>query len=210
MFSNKFVHKQIALAVIACAPLLATAQTVSSGPAPTTAPVTAPNVSGPTNANPSSALTAVGNASASAPAVQPRQSVTAAEIASINERMAVLSARLAEMELLAKISSKSGEIKRLKGGLEVTDDGYIPSVVDINGVDGNLWSTLSMQGGNIQTVRVGDRVGRWVVRAITIDSVTVQSGKESLRLAFGTYTPSAQPNMGLPAGGMQPPLPTIR
>lgn len=138
--------------------------------------------------------------------VSPRQSVSASEIAAINERMAVMSARLQELELQAKIASKTEEIRRFKGAPDAYDDGYTPSVLDINGVDGKLWATLYMQGGNVQTVRVGDRVGAWVVRAITIDSVTVQRGKDSVRLAFGTYSaPPATP--GLPGGGMQPPLP---
>ena len=138
--------------------------------------------------------------------VNPRQSVTAAEIAAINERMAVMSARLQELELQAKIASKTEEIRRFKGTPDVYDDGYTPSVLDINGVDGKLWATLYMQGGNVQTVRVGDRVGAWIVKAITIDSVTVQRGRDAVRLAFGTYAaPPAAP--GLPGGGMQPPLP---
>jgi len=168
-------------------------------------------------------ITAVHAQSASSPGsspqqpqnITPRQSAAADEIRAINERMAVMSARLQELELQAKIAAKSNEIRRFRGSDVLHDDGHTPSVIDINGVDGKLWATLHMQGGNEKTVRVGDRVGTWVVRAITIDTVTVQRGRETVRLAFGTHSPQRnQPGLpglpglsGLPSGGLPPPLP---
>lgn len=161
-----------------------------------------------------------------APSVQPVPQVVqaapivsreAAEIASINERIAVMSARFAELEMQAKISAKRAEIdKSMDSGKSSSfvDETFIPSVREISGIDGKIWAILNVQGGNIQTARVGDKVGGWRVTEIQSDSVTVRKGKENVRLSFGLDTPQAptaqmsgMPGMpGMP--GALPPYPT--
>jgi len=131
----------------------------------------------------------------------------AARIAEINERIAVMSAQLAELEMQSKIYAKRNEIEKsheLSRGLSMGDN-FIPSVKEINGIDGKIWAVLNVGWGNTQTVRVGDRVGPWVVSEILPDSVTVRRGNDKLRLSFGmmaqqqpSATTAAPMNNGLP------------
>ena len=140
-----------------------------------------------------------------------RNSVSASEIALINERMSVMQATLAELELQVKIASKRDEMRKLNSGPIVADDGFTPSVVEIGGVDGKLTANLLMQGGNVQAVRVGDRIGGWQIKEITIDSLTMAKGKESKRLAFGTAVAQPQPSTPpIPGMPMQAPVPFLR
>ncbi|MDZ4123389.1 MAG: hypothetical protein U1E02_04315 [Hydrogenophaga sp.] len=140
-----------------------------------------------------------------------RNSVSASEIALINERMSVMQASLAELELQVKMATKRDELRKLNSGPIVADDGFTPSVVEIGGMDGKLTANLMMQGGNVQAVRVGDRIGGWQIKDITIDSLTMVKGKESKRLAFGTAV--AQPQLvtpPIPGAPMQAPVPFMR
>ncbi|PZO21602.1 MAG: hypothetical protein DCF26_01385 [Burkholderiales bacterium] len=140
-----------------------------------------------------------------------RNSVSASEIALINERMSVMQASLAELELQVKMATKRDELRKLNSGPIVADDGFTPSVVEIGGMDGKLTANLMMQGGNVQAVRVGDRIGGWQIKDITIDSLTMVKGKESKRLAFGTAV--ATPQMAtppIPGAPMQAPVPFMR
>ncbi len=140
-----------------------------------------------------------------------RNSVSASEIALINERMSVMQASLAELELQVKMATKRDELRKLNSGPIVADDGFTPSVVEIGGMDGKLTANLMMQGGNVLAVRVGDRIGGWQIKDITIDSLTMVKGKESKRLAFGTAV--AQPQMAtppIPGAPMQAPVPFMR
>lgn len=124
------------------------------------------------------------------------------EIADINENIAVLTARLAQLEVRSKIAQKEAEILKANSpaaGMPGMDD-FIPTVAYIDGVDGKLKASLYVQGGNLQSVKVGDTVASWKVKDIKMDSVTVQKGKEVIRLSFGSFSSSkenaadAQPN----------------
>ncbi len=118
----------------------------------------------------------------------------ATEIADINERIAVLSARLAELEVESKIAQKRAEIdktKNIDSGPNGSDN-FIPTVAHIDGVDGKLKASLYMQGGALQSVRVGDTVGSWKIKDIKMDAVTLQKGKEVKRLGFGSYSSSME------------------
>lgn len=126
----------------------------------------------------------------------------AAEIAAINERLAVMTARLAELEMEAKIATKRSEIIKSNALPSMVDETFIPSVLEISGIDGKIWAVLNVHGGNTQTVRVGDRVGAWRVTAINSDSVTVKNKSEVLRLAFGISAP--QPQSASMSGGLPP------
>lgn len=153
-------------------------------------------------------------APAAAPAAVPapmtvvQPSREAARIAEINERIAVMSAQLAELEMQAKISSKRTEIEKAQEasrGIAV-DENFIPSVKEINGIDGRIWAVLNVAGGNTQTVRVGDRVGAWHVTQILADSVTVKRGNDTMHLSFGFSTPQPQAAV-MPGQGGLPPFP---
>lgn len=131
-----------------------------------------------------------------------KTSAAANEIADINERLAVLTARLAELELQSKIATKKEEINKANNPLSASgSDSFVPTVMDIDGVDGKLRASLYVQGGNTQSVRVGDKVGSWKVKEIKMDSVTVQKGKDIVRLGFGSYSPEPTANasgVGIP------------
>lgn len=194
MFSPKFTRKAWLCAVFAVS-VSAQAQVPGQAPAAAAGPSVAPP---------------------SAPPAQHKPSREAAEIAVINERIAVMAAQLAEMEMLAKIAAKQSEIKAAKQfGKESSftqDDSFMPSVNEISGIDGRIWAVLNVRAGNTQTVRVGDRVGGWRVVEILADSVTVQRGAEKARLAFGTNVPQQQPtapggSLGATPAGL-PPYPT--
>jgi type IV pilus biogenesis protein PilP len=116
------------------------------------------------------------------------------EIADINENIAVLTARLAQLEVRSKIAQKEAEILKANNpaaGMPGMDD-FIPTVAYIDGVDGKLKASLYVQGGNLQSVKVGDTVSSWKVKDIKMDSVTVQKGKDVIRLGFGSYSSSKE------------------
>ena len=113
----------------------------------------------------------------------------AVQIADINERLALLTAQLAELEMKTKIADKQVELSKAinPSTPSMYSDNYVPSVDFIDGVDGKYKASLFVQGGNTQSVRVGDKVGAWKVKEIKMDSVTVQKGKEIVYLGFGAY-----------------------
>jgi len=116
------------------------------------------------------------------------------EIADINENIAVLTARLAQLEVRSKIAQKEAEILKANNpgaGMPGMDD-FIPTVAYIDGIDGKLKASLYVQGGNLQSVKVGDTVSSWKVKDIKMDSVTVQKGKDVIRLGFGSYSSSKE------------------
>lgn len=135
-----------------------------------------------------------------------RTQVIAEEIAVMNERAASLAAELAELELMAKLAAKRAEIAIANGTVKPADD-FIPSVVAIDGVDGKLRATLNMHGGNIVTVRGGESIGVWKVAKIGIDSVTIQRGREVVRLGFGSYAPTPPLTQRSAAGSVSTPAP---
>lgn len=186
MFANKFLMQFIGLGALAAAvmsiasaqPVVATAEATPQAAASPTAP--APVVP--------------------APSIATRNSAAASAIANINERMSVKEAELAELELDAKIVNKRAEIDSLRRGPSAPlDDGINPTVLEIGGADGKLTASLVMYGGNVQTVRVGDMVGGWEVRRITVDALTLARGKETKRLAFGASPAPVAAPVGMPA-----------
>lgn len=205
MFANKTVFLKVCIlgSLVLCSAAASAQQVPAAEPGvPADLAVNAPTLAAPTAARP---------AVPAAPIVM-RNSVSAGKIAEINERMSVMQATLAELELQVKIVAKNEEIRRLNAGPLPTDDGFTPSVVEIGGMDGKLTANLQMQGGNLQTVRVGDKLGGWLIKAITIDSLTMARGKETKRLAFGTAiaTPASTGTMPMPGNSLQAPLPMMR
>lgn len=125
---------------------------------------------------------------------RPKPSREAAEIAAINERLAVMAAQLAELEMRSKMASIKSEMEK-NSTVSAVDAYFVPSVAEISGIDSNIWAVLNVQGGNTQRVKKGDTVGVWRVEDIQADSVTVRKGKEVHRLSFGnaTFQPAPAP-----------------
>lgn len=208
MFANEFLRSAVAVAALLLIGSTATAQSAATGASAVPADLVQAEQQRPVA--PSAPAVAV---APPAPATPPamRNSVSASEIALINERMSVMQATLAELELQVKMATKRDELRKLNSGPITADDGFTPSVVEIGGMDGKLTANLMMQGGNVQAVRVGDRIGGWQIKDITIDSLTMAKGKETKRLAFGTAV--AQPQMTtppIPGAPMQAPVPFMR
>lgn len=211
MFASDSLRSAVAVAALLLIGSTATAQSAATGANAVPADLVQAAQQRPVV--PSAPALVVATPAPPAPATPPamRNSVSASEIALINERMSVMQASLAELELQVKMATKRDELRKLNSGPIVADDGFTPSVVEIGGMDGKLTANLMMQGGNVQAVRVGDRIGGWQIKDITIDSLTMVKGKESKRLAFGTAV--AQPQMAtppIPGAPMQAPVPFMR
>lgn len=121
----------------------------------------------------------------------------AQEIARINERIAILSAQLAEIELQSRIATKQAEITKLTTpqpreamptspvitAEDLVDDNA-PTIREISGVDGQLYATLVMGDGSVQSVRAGDQVGDWKIDQVLISGVQVKQGGKKRNLSF--------------------------
>lgn len=144
---------------------------------------------------------------ASQPATTGHTSVVADEIASINERIAILQAKLGELELKAKIAAKEDEINKARSS-PTQESGSVLSVMHIDGIDSNLSAKLLMSNGTTQVVRMGDKVGTWKVKDIKMDSVTLARGKEISRFGLGSYAPqsSGLNGPGSPMTANKPPM----
>jgi len=158
----------------------------------------------------------------SEPATESKGSV-AEQIRTINEQITVLSAQFSEAEMRAKIAAKNEEIRRIGQGqsasqapgqmppsaqgspirpqMQIQED--LPSIQSIDGVDGKLNATLLMRNGGVQTVRLGDKVGPWTVKTISISAVKLAKGKETVVLNFGSI-PAAQSNVGMSTNAPYP------
>jgi type IV pilus biogenesis protein PilP len=73
----------------------------------------------------------------------------------------------------------------------LTDMSYseMPSIKEIEGIDGDLKATIYLENGVTQVVRVGDRAGKWTIKEIQVDAVTVQDGDTIEKLGFGQTPP---------------------
>lgn len=142
-------------------------------------------------------------------AMSPASKTSAGEIQKINESMTVLSARLAQVELEAKIAAKEKEIgglnsaPSLKAGPLSGLDG-MPSVVSVAGLKGKLEARLAFPSGGFLRVKAGDVIGNRKILSIAINEVVLAdvNGKNPQRLAFGSsaQTREASAAMPLPAG----------
>lgn len=173
---------------------------------PTEQPVVAVKPEPPVAVQPQKASLPPPPAKISSPRPDGRAGLIAEKIATLSERAAILSAQLAEMELLAKVAAKQSEIASLRGQTTLAET-FIPSVNRIDGIDGKLQARLIIEGGNTVTVRVGDQVGAWKVKKISIDFVEVQKEKTVLRLGFGSYAPNPTSNSSSPKLSGSPSLP---
>lgn len=119
------------------------------------------------------------------------------EITAITERVHVLNARKAEMDVRAQIAAIKQELDRYQGlgRFESIEERLMPSIKTIEGVDGRMLATISYASGHEESVRVGDVIrGKWKVTQIDIRCVHLQRGKEKTRLylSHAQMTPTLQ------------------
>lgn len=118
------------------------------------------------------------------------------EIRSLNEEIAILSARLKSLELEAQVRNKQKEIDQIGqpiGGEGDKRRGNTPVVKSIEGVDGQLRATLSFGDGVTQTAQEGDPIpDGWKVSRISVNSVTLVRGNERRQLGFGSEPPRSR------------------
>lgn len=131
----------------------------------------------------------------------------AEEIARANEQIALLSAKLKELEIRTQIATKQAEIDRITsvtGAAPAGQPSELPVVRGIEGVDGRLAATLAFTGRIQQTVVTGEKIrGGWTVAQIDVNAVTLTRGNEKLRLGFGAEPPPSPPTQG--GVSVQPP-----
>lgn len=118
---------------------------------------------------------------------------TAEEIARINEDVAVLSAKLAEAEVRTKIAAKKQELSKLNAPQQQAEE-VLPVVSAIEGADGRLIATLITETGARRSVVKGNKVGKWTVAKIDVNSVTLKRGKRKVDLGFGNIPPKLAPS----------------
>lgn len=123
--------------------------------------------------------------------ISSKSSALAAETQMINEEMTVLSAKLAKVDLEAKIAAKKKEMNGagpLTTPIPMDSAAGSPSVVSVAGLKGKLEATLVFPGGVFQRVRSGDVVGDKHVTIVSINEVILSDlkGKSPQRLAFGS------------------------
>lgn len=108
----------------------------------------------------------------------------AEEITAITERVHMLNAKKAEMDLRSEIAKREQELERYGSGRFQSHAGQAIAVVKtIEGIDGRLLATLTYPTGEEESVRVGDEIkGKWKVAKIDIRSVYLKRGKEKIRL----------------------------
>lgn len=174
-------------------------------PAPQAQPSMASGSSAPTPQQPSLSLPPTTNLSAAM-----INSANAEEIRRINEEMTVMTARLAQLDLQAKITARQKEIS----GTDKTADSLrsplsssasTPSVVSVSGLKGHLEAVLVFPQGLSQRVKKGDVIGDRKVAVVAINEVVLTdvSGKNPQRLAFGTSaTPITRESSPTGAGGL--------
>lgn len=132
------------------------------------------------------------------------------EVQAVSERIAVLEARLKELELENKTkkliaeNAQLGAAAQRSANVDADSDYGVPTVDRVEGLKGALEAVLVYRGNVRQRVKEGDQIFGSMVRRIAINEVVlvdVKSGRSN-RLQFGaapvTRDGSGQP--GMPAG----------
>jgi len=121
----------------------------------------------------------------------------AEELLAINERIALLSARLKEVELQASIAAKQRDLASGAAGAEGGYGSALPVVRGIDGLGRHLKATLAWASGVVQTVGEGESLpGGWRVAHIDVDVVELARGAERVRLGFGIEPPPSSASRG--------------
>lgn len=123
----------------------------------------------------------------------------AAKLEKLNEEIAVLTAQKQKLNLEAEVNAKQLELGRSRNSSSLdSEQGAVPVVRSIEGIDGKLYATLSFGNGMQQTVKQGEKIhGGWIVTQIDVKSVLLTKGSDRVRLAFGKdpspYQTNGQP-----------------
>ena len=121
----------------------------------------------------------------------------AEELLAINERIALLSAQLKEVELQANIAAKQRDLASGAAGAEGGYGSALPVVRGIDGLGRHLQATLAWASGVVQTVGEGESLpGGWRVTHIDVDVVELARGAERVRLGFGREPPPSSTSRG--------------
>lgn len=80
-------------------------------------------------------------------------------------------------------------------------------VTSIEGIDGNLAAMMSLDGEPARKIRVGETLGKWTIRSIDVESVTLQKGKTERKVYVGA-TSAMAPAVSAPTGGSEQPVTT--
>lgn len=143
-----------------------------------------------------------------------------AKLEALNERIALLSARLKAVELQAQIAAKEAKFAnpdaqnsdsddttptaKSRGPNTQTSGGKLPVVKGIAGVGNHLYATISWGSSGEQTVSVGDHVGNgWRVVKVDADTVILARAGRRVPLRFGEAPPQTQQPSAVP-GLIQP------
>lgn len=107
---------------------------------------------------------------------------SAGTIAELNEKNAILAARIKLVDSEVQMAQKQAELAKLKGTSNL-DKGGLPSLRSIEGVNGSMYATLTHSDGGSVTVEKGETLpGGWVVESIQPRGVTLAKGRERERL----------------------------
>lgn len=133
------------------------------------------------------------------------------ELIQINERIVLLSAKLKELQLEAKIASSQDAAGQSASNADL-GTGFastLPVVRGINGVGTKLRAKLAWGNGIVSSVAVGDRLpGGWRVTQIKPNTVELAQAGKRVRLGFGMEPAVAPPGMPLvPASSSDTPEP---
>ncbi len=141
------------------------------------------------------------------------------EIQAVSERIAVLEARLKELELENKTkkliaeNAQLGAAAQRSANVDADSDYGVPTVDRVEGLKGALEAVLVYRGNVRQRVKEGDQIFGSMVRRIAINEVVlvdVKSGKAN-RLQFGAgpviRDGAGQP--GMPAGPLPGAVPGV-
>jgi type IV pilus biogenesis protein PilP len=116
----------------------------------------------------------------------------ATEIAETNERIQLLQAQLAELELKAKIAAKQAEVDRSFAPMGGPGTLPLPVVRAIDAYRGHWVATLAFPGGQSTVAGVHDILPNgYRVKSIAVNAVVIAKGKSVERLTFGVEPPSA-------------------
>ncbi len=122
------------------------------------------------------------------------------ELLQINERIVLLSAKLKELQLQAKIAASEALAGQSAANADL-GTGFastLPVVRGIHGVGTKLRAKLAWGNGIVSSVAVGDRLpGGWRVTQIKPNTVELAQGGKRVRLGFGMEPAPAPPGASL-------------
>jgi len=122
------------------------------------------------------------------------------ELIQINERIVLLSAKLKELQLQAKIAASRDAAGQSPSGADL-GTGFastLPVVGGIHGVGTKLRAKLAWGNGIVSSVAVGDRLpGGWRVTQIKPNTVELARAGKRVRLGFGMEPAAAPPGTPL-------------